>query len=135
MRAWTRRATGVLVALLFLLTPVVFGAESFTYGFIRSNLDCNTGKKPRRVRLVSQIFQFCLLEVPSSQVIRDNEVFFRQVARTACEGDFSVSYQSLVTDKVLSTITQDHKDALTESGYDKVQEWTASVEYPSSKCR
>jgi hypothetical protein len=129
-----------LVAGLFLPLSAAWSsgttaAGMMRYGFIHTNVTCLTKPKQTRVKLVSQVFEFCPLEVPSRQIIEDNALFRAQVAKTVCDSEFDVTYESVPSDSSEDRIEADHKAALRSPDYSKHEQWHASVEYPTRKCR
>jgi hypothetical protein len=110
--------------------------ESFKYGYISANVDCREEGQPRRMKFVSQIFTYCYGEVPSDQIIKDNEVHLHQVVKSSCGENYSISYKYLYGPNDTSAQAENARAReLKESGYGKHVEWHASVDYPSSKCR
>jgi hypothetical protein len=110
--------------------------ESFKYGYISVNVDCREAGQPRRMKFVSQVFVYCYGEVPSSQIIKDNEIFLHQVVKSSCGENYSISYEYLNgPNDTSSQAENDRARELRESGYGKHVEWHASVDYYSSRCR
>src|SRR5437867_13240231 len=110
--------------------------ESFKYGYISTNVDCKEEGQPRRMKFVSQVFAYCYGEVPSSQIINDNKVFFHQVVKSSCGENYAISYEYLNgPNDTFSEADHARDRELKESGYGKHVEWHASVDYPSSRRR
>lgn len=134
---YSRRFFAIAIVLL-LAVALAWAADPPTWGFIDADITCKTpGGKSFRVKLLSQIFSYCGLDITDGQILNGNKMEIDQGARSACQGGTpQITYSAVHFDLNKDAVSKHYDQEMSNPQYEKHEKFTCSCAYPmSSKCR